>query len=90
MTCSANTEITDLVGQFIPDTNGFHGSTPIEDLPKISDITMHPPSVYMMLTGEYDESKTEDDVLQKLIEIAVGMGMSVSCRNLPVSRIQVS
>ena len=33
---------------------------------------MHPPSVYMMLTGEYDESKTEDDVLQKLIEIAVG------------------
>ena len=32
MTCSANTEITDLVGQFIPDTNGFHGSTPIEDL----------------------------------------------------------
>ena len=54
MTCSANTEITDLVGQFIPDTNGFHGSTPIEDLPKISDITMHPPSVYMMLTGEYD------------------------------------
>lgn len=46
--------------------------TPIEDLPKISDITMHPPSVYMMLTGEYDESKTEDDVLQKLIEIAVG------------------
>ena len=51
MTCSANTEITDLVGQFIPDTNGFHGSTPIEDLPKISDITMHPPSVYMMLTG---------------------------------------
>lgn len=72
MTCSANTEITDLVGQFIPDTNGFHGSTPIEDLPKISDITMHPPSVYMMLTGEYDEEKTEDDVLQKLIEIAVG------------------
>ena len=72
MTCSANTEITDLVGQFIPDTNGFHGRTPIEDLPKISDITMHPPSVYMMLTGEYDEEKTEDDVLQKLIEIAVG------------------
>ena len=25
-----------------------------------------------LLTGEYDESKTEDDVLQKLIEIAVG------------------
>ena len=72
MTCSANTEITDLVGQFIPDTNGLPNCPPVENFPRISDITMHPPSVYMMLTGEYDESKTEDDVLQKLIEIAVG------------------
>ena len=72
MTCSANTEITDLVGQFIPDTGNFQSDFNCTELPKISDITMHPPSVYMMLTGEYDESKTEDDVLQKLIEIAVG------------------
>ena len=73
MTCSANTEITDLVGQFIPDTTGFQGGQRCEgELPKISDIIMHPPSVYKMLTGEYDEEKTEDDVLQKLIEIAVG------------------
>ena len=72
MTCSANTEITDLVGQFIPDTNGLPNCPPVENLPRISDITMHPPSVYMMLTGKYDEGKTEDDVLQKLIEIAVG------------------
>ena len=73
MTCSANTEITDLVGQFIPDTNGFQSEQQYEgELPKISDIIMHPPSVYKMLTGVYDEEKTEDDVLQKLIEIAVG------------------
>ena len=73
MTCSANTEITDLVGQFIPDTNGFQGEQQYEgELPKISDIIMHPPSVYKMMTGVYDEEKTEDDVLQKLIEIAVG------------------
>lgn len=73
MTCSANTEITDLVGQFIPDTSGFQGEQQYEgELPKISDIIMHPPSVYKMLTGVYDEEKTEDDVLQKLIEIAVG------------------
>lgn len=73
MTCSANTEITDLVGQFIPDTRGF--SEPQlgeDDLPKISDIVMHPPSVFKQLTGVYDESKTEDDVLQKLVEICVG------------------
>ena len=73
MTCSANTEISDLIGQFIPDS----GSTPAADhdpgeLPKISDIIMHPPSVYEALTGEYDDDKTEDDVLAKLIEIAVG------------------
>lgn len=72
MTCSANTEITDLVGQFIPDTGNFQSGSNCTELPKISDITMHLPSVYMMLTGEYDEEKTEDDVLQKLIEIAVG------------------
>lgn len=72
MTCSANTEITDLVGQFIPDTGISQSGSNCTELPKISDITMHPPSVYMMLTGEYDEEKTEDDVLQKLIEIAVG------------------
>lgn len=72
MTCSANTEITDLVGQFIPDTGNSQSDSNCTELPKISDITMHPPSVYMMLTGEYDEEKTEDDVLQKLIEIAVG------------------
>ena len=71
MTCSANTEITDLVGQFIPDTGNSQSDSNCTELPKISDITMHPPSVYMMLTGEYDEEKTEDDVLQKLIEIAV-------------------
>jgi MoxR-like ATPase len=74
MTCSANTEISDLVGQFIPDTRGFGPGDPdgSGELPKISDIVMHPPSVYKELTGEYDEEKTEDDVLQKLVEIAVG------------------
>lgn len=74
MTCSANTEISDLIGQFIPDADqGESGHVCAdEELPRISDIIMHPPSVYMALTGEYDDSKTEDDVLQKLVEIAVG------------------
>ena len=74
MTCSANTEISDLIGQFIPDSDGAvdHGSPELGELPKISDIIMHPPSVYKALTGVYDDDKTEDDVLQKLIEIAVG------------------
>ena len=73
MTCSANTEISDLIGQFIPDAGGSAAGDPdLGELPTVSDIIMHPPSVYMALTGEYDDDKTEDDVLQKLVEIAVG------------------
>ena len=74
MTCSANTEISDLIGQFIPDTGGDPVSFGPEPggLPRISDIIMHPPSVYKALTGVYDDAMTEDDVLAKLIEIAVG------------------
>ena len=73
MTCSANTEISDLVGQFIPDADGANTDSCFGDdeLPKVSDIIMHPPSVYMALTGVYDDDKTEDDVLQKLVEAAV-------------------
>lgn len=73
MTCSANTEITDLIGQFIPDTSSSYNRRPsfTDPLPRVSDIVMHPPSIYMALTGEYDESKTEEDVLQELIKIAV-------------------
>ena len=74
MTCSANTEITDLVGQFIPDSKAECSDSCLGEgeLPKVSDIIMHPPSVYMVLTGEYDDDKTEEDVLQKLVEVAVG------------------
>ena len=74
MTCSANTEISDLVGQFIPDVGNTssQSTSSLGELPKVSDIIMHPPSVYKLLTGEYDDDKTEDDVLQKLIEVAVG------------------
>ena len=73
MTCNANTEITDLIGQFIPDpaVSAMRGQADSGELPKIADIVMHPPSVYQMLTGEYDEAKTEDDVLQKLVDISV-------------------
>ena len=74
LTCNTNTEIGDLIGQFIPDTRdaGAETAESLGQLPSISDIVMHPPSVYKELTGDYDEGKTEDDVLQKLVEIAVG------------------
>ena len=71
LTCNANTEIGDLIGQFVPETREER-EVPQTDgsLPKISDIIMHPPSVYQELTGVYDDSKTEDDVLRKLVEIS--------------------
>lgn len=72
LTCNANTEIGDLIGQFIPDDpeTGPEGADAPGTLPGIADIIMHPPSVYRELTGDYDESKTEDDVLRKLVEVA--------------------
>ena len=72
LTCNSNTEIGDLIGQFIPDTRDLSTTeSKLSALPKIADIIMHPPSVYEELTGEYDDAKTEDDVLQKLVEISV-------------------
>lgn len=83
VTCNTNTEISDIVGQFIPDTGDGIGELDngIAELPKISDIIMHPPSVYKELTGVYDEARTEDDVLQKLIEIAVSRLMGKEEKN---------
>ena len=72
MTCSANTEISDLIGQFIPDRDDSTSPAADFELPKISDIVMHPPTVYEYLTGSYDEQKTEDDVFEKLVELAAG------------------
>lgn len=66
-TCSANTEIFDLVGQMLPDTGGsgaFNGS-----YPTFQDIQMDPPSAYKKLTGIYDENITDAAVFDKLLEV---------------------
>ncbi len=67
MTCSANTEIFDLVGQILPDMD----EKVSEDvsLPSFDDIRMDPSSAYERLTGEYDEEIDENDVYDKLIEV---------------------
>jgi len=72
LTCSANTEIGDLVGQFVPEEPSNNDTNVLDNLPSVSDIVMHPPSVYKMLTGEYDETVSEKDVLSKLVEKAGG------------------
>ena len=67
-TCSANTEIFDLLGQMLPDTEGT-ASAESGELPSLMDIQMDPPSAYYKLTGQYDDSITENEVYDKLIEI---------------------
>ena len=70
LTCSANTEIYDLLGQMLPDVDG--ASTPAaipSELPSFDDIRFDPASAYEKLTGTYDEEITEDAVYDKLLEV---------------------
>ncbi len=67
ITCSANTEIFDLVGQILPDMDD---KTVGEiTLPTFDDIRMDPASAYFNMTGTYDDDATEDDVYNKLLEV---------------------
>ena len=69
LTCSANTEVYDLLGQMLPDVDGTDPTASAHDLPTFDDIRFDPPSAYEKLTGEYDENITEDKVYAKLIEV---------------------
>ncbi len=67
ITCSANTEIFDLLGQILPDVDGKRTALQKEH-PTFQDIMLDPATAYEKLTGTYDESVTEDMVYQKLID----------------------
>ena len=70
ITCSANTEIFDLLGQMLPDVDGMGvQNTKDTELPTFDDIRFDPPTAYEKLTGEYDEKVTEDAVYDKLLEV---------------------
>lgn len=70
ITCSANTEIMDLLGQILPDMDSFAPPVMAEgDLPTFEDIQMDPPTAYCKLTGAYDGAVTETEVYEKLIEV---------------------
>lgn len=66
-TCSANTEVYDFLGQMLPDTN--ERSSNAAEYPSLTDIQMDPATAYKKLTGVYDESVTEDQVYEKLLEV---------------------
>ena len=67
LTCSANTEVFDLLGQILPDVDGKR--TALErQYPSFQDIMLDPAGAYEKLTGTYDETVSEDDVYKQLID----------------------
>ena len=66
-TCSANTEIYDFLGQMLPETNEKVQES--KEYPTLTDIQMDPPSAYKKLTGIYDETITDAEVYEKLLEV---------------------
>lgn len=66
-TCSANTEIYDFLGQMLPETDDR--TTYQKEYPTLVDIQMDPPSAYKKLTGIYDETITDAEVYDKLLEV---------------------
>ena len=70
ITCSANSEIYELLGQILPDMDGEQAlSERTADMPSFEDIRMDPFTAYEKLTGTYREDITEDDVYLKLQEV---------------------
>ncbi len=73
-TCSATTEVGDLIGQFVP-ADAIQDST-ARTMDSFG--RMNAPAAYFQLTGEYDAAKTRGDVVRKWMELSVarnGMGM---------------
>ncbi|BDF35859.1 hypothetical protein CE91St62_39210 [Lachnospiraceae bacterium] len=68
MTCYAGMEISDLVGQFLPDIpQKSKRKTTV--FPSFTDIQMDPASAYYTLTNKYDDSVDGNVVLQEMLSI---------------------
>ncbi len=67
ITCSANTEVFDLLGQILPDVDGKRTALQ-KEYPSFQDIMLDPATAYQKLTGTYDEDVSEDTVYQKLVD----------------------
>ena len=68
ITCSANTEIFDLIGQILPATKEDSSYAEEKEYPSLTDIQMDPASAYFMLTGQYEEAIDEFTVYKTLLE----------------------
>ena len=66
LTCSANTEVFDLLGQILPDVDGKR--TALErQYPSFQDIMLDPAGAYEKLTGTYDEISEDESTSSSLI-----------------------
>lgn len=65
-TCSAGTEVFDLIGQILPKMEKKDQRESVT-FPTYTDIQMDPASAYYMLTEQYDETIDGDAVLDTLI-----------------------
>lgn len=84
ITCSANTEIFDLLGQMLPDMDEAKQMVEISgELPTFDDIRFDPPTAYEKLCGVYDEEITEDAVYEKLVEVIAQNARKEQTDNAP-------
>jgi len=84
ITCSANTEIFDLLGQMLPDMEEVKQIAEISgELPTFDDIRFDPPTAYEKLCGVYDEEITEDAVYEKLVEVIAQNARKEQTDNAP-------
>lgn len=85
-TCSANTEIYDFLGQMLPDTQ--EKADGLTDYPTLTDIQMDPPSACKKLTGVYDETVTDTEVYNKLLEVMERDAKALASENMTGQRFR--
>ena len=69
-TCSAGTEIFDLIGQMLPQTDSSDSLGEL-DLPDLDDMEYDPSCAYRMLTGQEKEDATPQDCVRVALKKAL-------------------
>lgn len=69
LTCSAGTEIFDLIGQIMPSMKKKPTPSAHLERPTFLDIQMDPASVHYAFTNDYDESVDENTVFDEVLQI---------------------
>jgi len=88
ITCSANSEIYELLGQILPDLDGNSAIIGDVELPSFDDIRMDPPTAYEKLSGEYRDDVTEEVVYAKLLEVIKAQSEQESGADTPKQQSQ--